>query len=113
MIIDRQGNVREEQIIAPAPELKRCSFERIYFSRGSDKDIYTMSDRSLVDGLSRVILDKLDSDVRPVVFSYIPNTAATSFYGVIDGVYKYIDRYKREAILNWAKTQQQKSSTKY
>ena len=50
LIIDRQGNIREEEIIAPAPELKKCSFERIYFSRGSDKDIYTMSDRSLVDG---------------------------------------------------------------
>jgi len=98
LIIDRQGNVREEQIIAPALELKRCSFERIYFSRGSDKDIYNER-QELGRRLSRVILDKLDYDVRPVVFSYIPNTAATSFYGVVDGVYKYIDRYKREAIL--------------
>ena len=98
LIIDRQGNIREEEIIAPAPELKKCSFERIYFSRGSDKDIYNER-QELGRRLSRVILDKLDSDVRPVVFSYIPNTAATSFYGVIDGVYKYIDRYKREAIL--------------
>ncbi len=98
LIIDRQGNIREEEIIAPAPELKKCSFERIYFSRGSDKNIYNER-QELGRRLSRVILDKLDSDVRPVVFSYIPNTAATSFYGVIDGVYKYIDRYKREAIL--------------
>jgi amidophosphoribosyltransferase len=98
LIIDRQGNIREEEIIAPAPELKSCSFERIYFSRGSDKDIYNER-QELGRRLSRVILDKLDYDVRPVVFSYIPNTAATSFYGVIDGVYKYIDRYKREAIL--------------
>lgn len=98
LIIDRQENVREEEIIAPAPALKRCSFERIYFSRGSDKDIYNER-QELGRRLSRVILDKLDYDVRPVVFSYIPNTAATSFYGVVDGVYKYIDRYKREAIL--------------
>jgi amidophosphoribosyltransferase len=98
LIIDRQGNIREEEIIPPAPELKRCSFERIYFSRGSDKDIYNER-QELGRRLSRVILDKLNYDVRPVVFSYIPNTAATSFYGVIDGVYKYIDRYKREAIL--------------
>lgn len=98
LILDRLGNVREEEIIAPAPALKRCSFERIYFSRGSDKDIYNER-QELGRRLSRVILDKLDYDVRPVVFSYIPNTAATSFYGVVDGVYKYIDRYKREAIL--------------
>ncbi len=98
LILDRQGIVREERIIAEAPELKKCSFERIYFSRGSDKDIYNER-QELGRRLSRVILDKLDYDVRPVVFSYIPNTAATSFYGVIDGVYKYIDRYKREAIL--------------
>ncbi len=97
IILNRQGEVRQEEIL-PKKELKSCSFERIYFSRGSDKDIYNER-QELGRRLARVILDKLDYDVRPVVFSYIPNTAATSFYGVIDGVYKYIDRYKREAIL--------------
>ncbi len=96
-IIDRQAQVKQVEIL-PKEENRRCSFERIYFSRGSDADVYKER-QELGRRLSRVILDKLDYDVRPVVFSYIPNTAATSFYGVVDGVYKYIDRYKREAIL--------------
>ncbi len=97
LILDRHGNYREERILPEVP-LKQCSFERIYFSRGSDADIYNER-QDLGRRLSRAILDKLDYDVRPVVFSYIPNTASTSFYGMVDGVYKYIDRYKREAIL--------------
>ena len=97
LILDRHGNYTEERILPEVP-LKQCSFERIYFSRGSDADIYNER-QDLGRRLSRAILDKLDYDVRPVVFSYIPNTASTSFYGMVDGVYKYIDRYKREAIL--------------
>lgn len=97
IIIGRDGSVKEEEIL-PRKELMSCSFERIYFSRGSDRDIYNER-QELGRRLAKVILDKLDYDVRPVVFSYVPNTAATSFYGVVDGVYKYIDRYKREAIL--------------
>lgn len=97
LILDRAGKVTEHEIL-PKTELAQCSFERIYFSRGSDADIYNER-QELGRRLARVILDKLDYDVRPVVFSYIPNTAATSFYGVVDGVYKYIDRYKREAII--------------
>ncbi|MCB9262411.1 MAG: class II glutamine amidotransferase [Flavobacteriales bacterium] len=97
LIINREGSIKEVNILPPA-EIKRCSFERIYFSRGSDADIYTER-KELGRRLSRVILEKLDYDVRPVVFSYIPNTAATCFYGMIDGVYKFLDRYKREAIL--------------
>jgi amidophosphoribosyltransferase len=96
-IINRQAEVTQVEIL-PKEENKSCSFERIYFSRGSDADVYKER-QELGRRLSRVILDKLDYDVRPVVFSYIPNTAATSFYGVVDGVYKFIDRYKREAIL--------------
>lgn len=97
LILNREGEIRQEQIL-PKIDTKSCSFERIYFSRGSDADIYNER-QELGRRLARVILDKLDYDVRPVVFSYIPNTAATSFYGVVDGVYKFIDRYKREAIL--------------
>ncbi|MFT4523159.1 MAG: amidophosphoribosyltransferase [Bacteroidia bacterium] len=97
MIINRDGSYKNVQILEPQ-EKKSCSFERIYFSRGSDADIY-LERQELGRRLSKQILLKLNNDLRPVVFSYIPNTASTSFYGVIDGIYRYLDRYKRESIL--------------
>ena len=96
-IIRRDGSVTCERIV-PEQEKLSCSFERIYFSRGSDADIYNER-QELGRRLSKEILNKLDYDVRPVVFSYIPNTASTSFYGVVDGIYRFLDRYKRGAIL--------------
>lgn len=97
LIIDRDGNFEEKQIL---PKLDRlsCSFERIYFSRGSDGKIHEERKR-LGRGISREVLKRLDYDIRDTVFSYIPNTAATSYYGMIDGIYKYLDKWKREAIL--------------
>ncbi|MGB0850332.1 MAG: class II glutamine amidotransferase [Bacteroidia bacterium] len=97
LIIDRDGNFEEKQIL---PKLDRlsCSFERIYFSRGSDGKIHEER-KGLGRGISREILRRLDYDIRDTVFSYIPNTAATSYYGMIDGIYKYLDKWKREAIL--------------
>jgi amidophosphoribosyltransferase len=97
MIIKRDGEIKAVQIVPKRKKLS-CTFERIYFSRGSDADIYNER-QELGRRLSKEILNKLDYDVRPVVFSYIPNTASTCFYGVLDGVYKYLDRYKREAIM--------------
>jgi len=97
IIIKRDGTIKQVQIV-PAREKLSCSFERIYFSRGSDADIYNER-QELGRRLSKEILNKLDYDVRPAVFSYIPNTASTSFYGVVDGVYRFLDRYKREALL--------------
>lgn len=97
LIVKRNGTVSEKNILPPL-ERKSCSFERIYFSRGSDKDIYKER-KSLGRRLTREVLKAVDNDIRNVVFSYVPNTAATSFYGLIDGVHRYLERYKRGALL--------------
>lgn len=97
LIVKRDGSYEEKQILE-AKERLSCSFERIYFSRGSDGKIHEERKR-LGRKLSRDILKRLDFDIRSTVFSYIPNTAATSYYGLIDGVYKYLDKWKREQIL--------------
>jgi amidophosphoribosyltransferase len=97
MIVRRNGSIEHVQI-RQKEEVKSCSFERIYFSRGSDADIHEER-KELGRYLSKAILKKLNYDVRPVVFSYIPNTAATSFYGLVDGIYRYLDKYKHESIM--------------
>lgn len=97
LIIDRDGNFEEKEILAPEKRLS-CSFERIYFSRGSDGKIHEER-KQLGREVAREILKRLNYDIRSTVFSYIPNTAATSYYGMIDGIYKYLDKWKREAIL--------------
>ena len=97
LIIARDGSFQEKQILTPLKRLS-CSFERIYFSRGSDGKIHEERKR-LGRKLARKILKRLDYDIRSTVFSYIPNTAATSYYGLVDGIYKYLDKWKREAIL--------------
>jgi amidophosphoribosyltransferase len=97
LIVTRDGSFEEKQILEPQERLS-CSFERIYFSRGSDGKIHEER-KQLGRKLSREILKRLDFDIRSTVFSYIPNTAATSYYGLIDGVYKYLDKWKREQLL--------------
>lgn len=97
LIIRRDATYNEVQIL-PQLERKSCSFERIYFSRGSDGKIHEER-KSLGRKVAREVLKQLDYDIRTTVFSYIPNTAATSFYGLVDGIYRYLDKYKREAIL--------------
>lgn len=97
LIVKRDGSFEEKQILEPQERLS-CSFERIYFSRGSDGKIHEER-KQLGRKLSREILKRLDFDIRSTVFSYIPNTAATSYYGLIDGVYKYLDKWKREQLL--------------
>lgn len=97
LLVDRNGNVREENILTPEIR-KSCSFERIYFSRGNDADIYHER-KELGKLLSGLILEKINHDFDHTVFSYIPNTAATSFYGIIDGLQDYLNIYKREKIL--------------
>lgn len=97
LIVKRDGSFEEKQILEPQERLS-CSFERIYFSRGSDGKIHEER-KQLGRQLSREILKRLDFDIRSTVFSYIPNTAATSYYGLIDGVYKYLDKWKREQLL--------------
>ena len=86
LIVHRNGESRLEQIM-PAQQFSACSFERIYFSRGSDCDIYQERKR-LGEQLTPAILKAIDGDVNHTVFSYIPNTAEVAFYGMTDGFRK-------------------------
>ena len=83
LIVHKNGESLLEQIM-PAQPLSACSFERIYFSRGSDRDIY-QERKQLGEQLTPVILKAIDGDVDHTVFSYIPNTAEVAFYGMTDG----------------------------
>ena len=83
LIVRKNGESRLEQIM-PAQKLSACSFERIYFSRGSDSDIY-QERKHLGEQLTPAILKAIDNDVDNTVFSYIPNTAEVAYYGMTDG----------------------------
>lgn len=96
LIIKNDGAVAETNII-PAGEKKQCTFERIYFSRGNDRDIYKER-KKLGYLLTPKVLASINHDIKNTVFSYIPNTAATAFYGMIDGVLDYLSEYKAEEI---------------
>ena len=85
MIIKKNGNILFETIRPATPKLSKCSFERIYFSRGSDIDIYRER-KKLGHSLAVPILKAIDNDVDNTVFSFIPNTAEVAFYGMIDGI---------------------------
>ena len=84
LIVRKNGESLLEQIL-PAQRLSACSFERIYFSRGSDRDVYQERKR-LGEQLTESILEAVDGDVAHTVFSYIPNTAEVAFHGMTDGV---------------------------
>ena len=84
LIVRKSGDCHLEQILVPR-QLSACSFERIYFSRGSDRDIY-LERKQLGEQLLPAILQAIDGDVAHTVFSYIPNTAEVVFYGMTDGV---------------------------
>jgi len=97
MISKNYGEVTLEEI--RKPELRKsCSFERIYFSRGSDRDIY-QERLKLGEFLTPQILKAVDYDLENTVFSFIPNTAETAFYGMIRGAEKYLEKIKKEKIL--------------
>ena len=98
ILVNRQGNVRFKQIIEQKGDSK-CSFERIYFSRGSDKDIYNER-KKLGEQLTAPILKAIDNDHRHTVFSFIPNTAEVAFYGMLTGFKNYINAQKVETIVN-------------
>ena len=101
LIVKADGSVNVEQIVEPQ-ERKACSFERIYFSRGSDEKIYKER-TELGRQLSNIILKKLDYDLKNTIFSFIPNTAETAFYGLIKGAEDYLNKIKIERILSWGK----------
>ena len=96
LIIKKNGEVYEKQVLSP---LKRtaCSFERIYFSRGNDKDIY--NERiNLGKLIFPKVLEAINNDVKNSVFSYIPNTAEVSYFGMMKGVDDYLNKVKIEKI---------------
>jgi amidophosphoribosyltransferase len=99
LIVNEAGEVIIEQIIEPK-ERKACSFERIYFSRGSDEKIYKERN-ALGYNLSRQVLESIDYDLRNTIFSFIPNTAEVAFYGLIKGCEDYLNKIKIERILSW------------
>jgi amidophosphoribosyltransferase len=97
VVIKASGAVSIDQIREPA-EPKKCSFERIYFSRGTDKAIYRER-KKLGELLTPAVLKAVDFDLENTVFSYIPNTAESAFYGLLKGVEDHLNNYKVQAIL--------------
>ncbi len=101
LIVDDHGNPSIHQIIEPK-ERRACSFERIYFSRGSDEKIYRER-IALGNHLSKIVLDRIEKDLKNTIFSYIPNTAEVAFYGLVKGMEEYLNKIKVERILSWGK----------
>jgi amidophosphoribosyltransferase len=96
LIVKRDGRIYNE--IVRVPQKRRaCSFERIYFSRGSDRDIYNER-KALGHLLTPVILEKVSFDFQDTVFSYIPNTAETAFYGMMEGIREHLLEWKKDKI---------------
>ncbi|MDP3394759.1 amidophosphoribosyltransferase [Sediminibacterium sp.] len=99
LIVDDLGNYRIEKILEPK-ERRACSFERIYFSRGSDEKIYRER-IALGHHLSETVLERISYDLKNTIFSYIPNTAEVAFYGLVKGMEEYLNKIKVERILSW------------
>jgi amidophosphoribosyltransferase len=98
LIIKKNGTVTEEEIITPTVK-KACSFERIYFSRGSDAEIY-QERKDLGKLILPAVLEAIESDTDNTVFSYIPNTAETSFYGMVEAAQDFLNQRKNQHILD-------------
>lgn len=96
IIINNKSNYRIEQIL-PTEENSACSFERIYFSRGSDKDIYSER-KALGRQLVSPILTAINKDLDNTVFSFIPNTAEVAYYGMLEGFNEYLNNQKKKQI---------------
>jgi len=98
LIIDKQGNYEHKQFLEPQ-EKKACSFERIYFSRGTDPDIYRER-KELGRLMVPQVLKSINFDLKNTVFSYIPNTAEISFLGMMSGVEDYLISKRKEIIID-------------
>jgi amidophosphoribosyltransferase len=98
-IITKKSGVTEIKKILEPLERKACSFERIYFSRGSDAEIYKER-KELGRLLMPKVLESIDGDTKNTVFSFIPNTAETSFFGMIDTVEEHLNQRKTQSILD-------------
>lgn len=99
LIITADNQYSIEQILEPK-ERKACSFERIYFSRGSDEKIYRER-IALGYHLSKPVLEAVDYDLKNTIFSYIPNTAEVAYFGLCKGMETYLNQIKTERILSW------------
>ncbi len=97
LIIKKDGRISEEQILDPLPE-KKCSFERIYFSRGTDRDIY-YERKKLGELLAPKVMEAIDYDIDNTIFSFIPNTAEVAFYGMVKGLEDILNNRKMQEIL--------------
>ncbi len=98
LIAKKDGTITEEMFRQPM-EQKSCSFERIYFSRGSDADIY-QERKKLGKLLCPQVLESIGHDIKNTVFSFIPNTAEVSYYGMMEGMNTYVRDYQKEVLLN-------------
>ena len=99
IFVNRRGELSRRQIIGPRTYAP-CSFERVYFSRGSDKDIYRER-KELGRSLVGPIIKALDGDIDNAVFSYIPNTAEVAFYGMVQGLNEFLNDRKAKEICRW------------
>ncbi|MDR6844800.1 amidophosphoribosyltransferase [Flavobacterium granuli] len=97
LIIKKNGEVSMKEIVTPTIK-KACSFERIYFSRGSDAEIY-QERKNLGKLILPAVLESIDNDTDNTVFSYIPNTAETSFYGLVEAAQDFLNQRKKNFIL--------------
>ena len=96
LIMKKDGSVEEKQILPEKP-LTQCTFERIYFSRGTDRDIY-QERKKLGKFIVPAVLKAIDNDLENTVFSYIPNTAEVAFLGMVEAIDDYLNKFKCEKI---------------
>ena len=96
LLINKEGEWHTQQILEPKDN-KACSFEHIYFSRGSDKDIYRERKR-LGENLVPTVLKAIENDLNHTVFSFIPNTAEVAYFGLQEGMNEYLNQVKKEWI---------------
>lgn len=101
IIVKSDGTYSIEQVLEPK-ERKACSFERIYFSRGSDEKIYRER-IALGYQLSDSVLKSIDNDLKHTIFSFIPNTAEVAFFGLLKGMEDFLNKIKLQRILSWNK----------
>jgi amidophosphoribosyltransferase len=99
LIVHPDGTYSIDQILEPQPR-RACSFERIYFSRGSDEKIYRER-IALGHHLSKAVLKSIDHDLKHAIFSFIPNTAEVAFYGLLKGMEDYLNTIKIQRIMSW------------
>lgn len=97
VIVKQDASIETSQIVRPKKK-QACSFERIYFSRGSDSDIYKER-KKLGENLVLAVLKAVDNDIDNTVFSFIPNTAEVAFYGMLEGFEKYLNTLKEQEII--------------